>query len=153
MDSLADTALFLVAPVGLAFLLPAVMRRYFALLLPTIGLYVITQIVCRARFRRGGSFHTWLAKAAGALVGVVFVALLWVGEAVGVVLWLMYAAVALATLAHLEQLAVALTLYRWDADVPSFWHARFFASTSKGNATTLGNGNPWDRAGRLSGHQ
>lgn len=121
LDSRADLALFLTVPAGIWLLFPEVVRRHAAVLAALIGAYLLADLIGYVRFRRLTSYHTRGAKVAAVLLGVTVLALFWIERWIA---WLLYPSAALAVLAYLEEIAITLTLPGWEADVPSWWHAR-----------------------------
>lgn len=120
LDSISDLSLFLtVLMVVLRFFLGVVSQ--FALLLGgALLLGAAAQVVSLVRFRRPAGFHTWLAKATGALAALAVLQLLWTQR----INWLAFLAFLMGVLAQLEQLAIALTLRTWQSDMRSWWHLR-----------------------------
>jgi len=80
----------------------------------------VAQVICFARYRRPAGFHTWLAKATGLVAGIAMLSLFWGRN----VTWMGYLATIMGILAQMEQLAIALTLRYWQADLPFWWHLR-----------------------------
>ena len=71
------------------------------------------------KFRRFASYHAYSAKLAGLLLFLSTFALFVCG---GNLVFLTLA-FGVATLSHLERLAISVLLPRWTPDVPSCWHA------------------------------
>ncbi|MGE5591363.1 MAG: CDP-alcohol phosphatidyltransferase family protein [Bacillota bacterium] len=118
LDSIADVGVFGAALVGVVWFFPDVVRQYAILLVLAFLPCVAAQAVCFIRYRRPAGFHTWLAKATGLTVGIAILSLFWVQRGT----WLMYVVCVMGVLAQTEQLAIALTLRSWQADMPSWWN-------------------------------
>jgi len=120
LDTAADFALFLSIPPSLALLFPQWWGRHGTVTLVVLALALASDGLAALRFHRLPSYHTWAWKLAGSLLSVFVVALL-LGRGSDE---LFYTAVAVSTLAALEEIAITFALSSWQPDVKSLWHVR-----------------------------
>ncbi len=122
-DSLADTIFYLGAAWALWIREPEVLRANRWLLGALFALETARYIFDLWKFRKGASYHSYLAKAWGLVMAVAVVALL----SFGGLPWLLRVSLFLGVLANLEGLAMSLLLPRWKNDVKSLgacWRLR-----------------------------
>jgi CDP-diacylglycerol--glycerol-3-phosphate 3-phosphatidyltransferase len=92
------------------------------------GLWILENLLSLLRYGRLSSFHTYLSKAAAYALGF-FLGWLFL---FGFVQPVMLAAVAVAVLASLEELALLALLPRWRSNVRGLWWVwRSLASASR----------------------
>lgn len=113
LDSVGDLLLLLASFYGVWVFHPELVREYWlagALLLASWLLEILAAVW---RYGRLASFHTYLAKVAGYLLGI-FVGVLFV---FGFQAWLLYLAIGVSVLANLEGVALVALLPQWRPDV------------------------------------
>ena len=118
LDGFGDIALCAAVPLGALWLWPDVLEREGRWIAAALAGYAVPGVAGLARYRRLPSYHTWGAKAATGLMGASVLLLFLGGPPLP-----FRAAVVLVLLKGLEELAITAALPRWEADVPSLWHA------------------------------
>jgi phosphatidylglycerophosphate synthase len=119
LDSAADT-LFYVACVFAAWhLYPSAITERFVPLAVLAVLEAARYALDFLKFRREASYHMWSSKVWGITLFIGFFSLLVFGFTGVAVLSAIYVGI----IADLEGLAISIVLPRWQADVPSFFHA------------------------------
>ena len=113
LDSVADASLLLVSAYGIWVFHPDIVREHLAAFVILIGAWLIEILASLARYGRLSSFHTYLSKIAGWLLGI-FVGVLFV---FGFQPWLMYAAVAVSVVGTVEELVLLALLPEWRPNV------------------------------------
>lgn len=119
LDSLADAALYLTAPLAALLLYATLWTQERAAVLTVIASYMVPVVVGFMKFRRLTAYHTLGARLAGTLIGAAFVAFVMLR-----VTWPLRVAAVVLLLSALEELALTLTLPHWRANVPSWLHVR-----------------------------
>jgi CDP-diacylglycerol--glycerol-3-phosphate 3-phosphatidyltransferase len=117
LDSVADSLLVPVAALGAWVFHADALHEHFWALLTVVGLALAENAVALLRYGRLSSFHTYLSRAAAYALGI-FVGSLFV---FGFVPWLMWLAVVLALVAHLEEFLLLWRLPTWRSDVRGLW--------------------------------
>ena len=117
LDSLADSALMLVAIYGIWVFHRDVMTGNVLACSLAVGLWALENLLALARYGRLSSFHTYLSKLAANVLGV-FVGILFV---FGFKAWLFNVAIGATILASVEELALLAVLREWRADVRGLW--------------------------------
>lgn len=117
LDSLADTALMIVAVYGVWIFHREVMTDHAIACSLAIGLWTLENLLALVRYRRLSAFHTYLSKLAANVLGV-FVGILFV---FGFEPWLFYVAIGTAILSSVEELTLLAVLADWRADVQGLW--------------------------------
>jgi cardiolipin synthase (CMP-forming) len=121
LDSVADTLLLFASVYGIAVFHPDVLRNHATVGAVVIGAWLLENLVALVRYGRLSSFHTYLSKIAGYLLGI-FVGALFV---FGFHAWLLYAAAGASVIGNCEELLLIALLPRWRADVRgAFWVLR-----------------------------
>lgn len=118
LDSWADIALCLSVPVGVWWLWPDLVRREAIFVGAVVVCYAVPALFAWLKYGRLPSYHTWVAKVAGVLMGSGGLVLLTGGPA-----WGFHLAVLVVVIEALEEVAITAILPRWRSNVPSFWHA------------------------------
>lgn len=117
LDSIGDTLLLFAALFGIWVFHPDLVREHAVAGIVLVGAWVTENIAALLRYGRLSSFHTYLSKAAGYLLGLfIGVTFLFGFEA-----WLLYLAVGVSVLGNLEELALLRLLPQWRADVRGLW--------------------------------
>jgi CDP-diacylglycerol--glycerol-3-phosphate 3-phosphatidyltransferase len=117
LDTLADSALMIVAIYGIWAFHRDVMTGHAVACSLAIGLWALENLLALLRYGRLSSFHTYLSKFAANVLGV-FVGILFV---FGFEPWLFYVAIGATILASVEELALLAVLGEWRADVQGLW--------------------------------
>ncbi len=118
LDSWSDLALYSAAAVGLAVLIPRLIREELVLVgIMTAG-YAIPFAVGWARWQRLTSYHTWGAKVSAMVVGPAMLLMLGVED-----VWPLWVAAPIFLASAVEDVLITVILPRWQANVPSLWHA------------------------------
>jgi CDP-diacylglycerol--glycerol-3-phosphate 3-phosphatidyltransferase len=100
---------------------PDVLRNHATVGALVIGAWLLENLAALVRYGRLSSFHTYLSKIAGYLLGI-FVGVLFV---FGLHPWLLYAAASASVIGNFEELLLLALLPRWRADVRgAFWVLR-----------------------------
>ena len=121
LDSIGDTLLLFTSMYGLWALHPDVLQQHRVAGGLVIGAWLLEMTVSLVRYRRLSSFHTYLSKIAGYLLGIC-IGVLFV---FGVQPWLLYLAVGASVLGTIEELALLWLLPHWRADVRGvYWVLR-----------------------------
>ncbi len=113
LDSLGDVLLLLASFYGVFVFHPELVRDHWMAGTALLGTWLLESVAALLRYGRLASFHTYLAKVAGYLLGI-FVGVLFV---FGFHAWLMYLAVGASVLANLEGTALLVLLPQWRPDV------------------------------------
>ena len=122
-DSLADTVFYLGAAGALWIREPQVLRENAWLLAALFALEIARYVFDLWKFRKGASYHSYLAKAWGLVMAIAVVGVL----SFGGLRWLVRVSLCLGVLANLEGLAMSLLLPRWKNDVKTLaacWRLR-----------------------------
>ncbi len=117
LDSLADSALMIVAIYGIWVFHREVMTGHPVACSLAIGLWALENLLALLRYGRLSSFHTYLSKLAANVLGV-FIGILFV---FGFEPWLFYVAIGAMILASVEEIAILAVLGEWRADVQGLW--------------------------------
>lgn len=117
LDSIADILLLFAALFGIWAIHPEIVEAHWPAGALLVGAWVLENVAALARYRRLSSFHTYLSKAAGYLLGI-FVGVLFV---FGFQPWLLYVAVGASLLGNLEELLLLWLLPAWRPDVRGLW--------------------------------
>jgi CDP-diacylglycerol--glycerol-3-phosphate 3-phosphatidyltransferase len=121
LDSVGDALLLLTSIYGVWTFHPSVITEHPAWCSTMVGAWLAEAAVACVRYRRLSSFHTYVSKVAGYLLGV-FVGVLFV---FGFHPWLLYAAVATSVLGNVEEMVLLRLLPEWRADVRGvYWVLR-----------------------------
>jgi phosphatidylglycerophosphate synthase len=113
LDSIGDTLLLIASFYGVWAFHAEVMAHHWLAGTVLISVGMLECGLAFARYGRLSSFHTYLSKAAGYLLGL-FVGVLFV---FGFHAWLLYLAVGISVLGNLEELVLLTLLPRWRANV------------------------------------
>jgi cardiolipin synthase (CMP-forming) len=117
LDSLADSALMIVAIYGIWVFHREVMTGHPVACSLAIGLWALENLLALLRYGRLSSFHTYLSKLAANVLGV-FIGILFV---FGFEPWLFYVAIGAMILASVEEIAILAVLGEWREDVQGLW--------------------------------
>lgn len=117
LDSIADVMLLLASAYGVWVFHPQIVADHAAAALALAAAWLIEIVAALLRYGRLSSFHTYMSKAAGYLLGI-FIGVLFV---FGFEPWLLYVAVAVSVLGNIEELVLLALLPKWRADVRGLW--------------------------------
>jgi cardiolipin synthase (CMP-forming) len=117
LDSVADTLLLFAACYGIWVFHPGVFADHAVTGAAFLGAWLAENVAALLRYGRLSSFHTYLSKLAGYLLGI-FVGVLFV---FGFQPWLLYLAAGTSILGNCEELLLLALLPRWQADVRGAW--------------------------------
>jgi phosphatidylglycerophosphate synthase len=121
LDSIGDALLLFTAIFGIWTFEREVILDHQPWCLALIAAWLVEILAALLRYGRLSSFHTYVSKVAGYLLGI-FVGALFV---FGFHPWLMYAAVATSVLGNLEELVLLRLLPAWRTDVRGvYWVLR-----------------------------
>ena len=118
LDSIADAALYLTAPIAALVLYPVLRERERVTVIVVLAAYLVPIAIGFMKYRRLTAYHTIAARAAGILLGVAFMLLV-----VFHLTWPLRVAAVLLVLSAIEEIAITLVLPAWRANVPSLRHA------------------------------
>ncbi len=113
LDSIADLLLLLASCYGVWVFHRGVVDEHWIALVALLAAWLIQCAAALVRYGRLSSFHTYVSKVAGYLLGI-FVGVLFV---FGFQPWLLYLAVGVSVLGNLEELALLAVLPEWRSDV------------------------------------
>lgn len=119
LDSWADLTLFFTAPLGVWLLWPEVIQRERVFVGLLIAGIVVPVFLGLLKYRRITSYHTYMAKISGVLLG--FSALLLLFD---VTAWPFRFAALFVVAEALEEIAITAILPQWTSNVHSLKHAR-----------------------------
>jgi phosphatidylglycerophosphate synthase len=117
LDSIADTLVLFTSVYGIGVFHPDVLRGHAVAAATLVGAWLLENVAALVRYRRLSSFHTYLSKVAGYLLGI-FIGVLFV---FGFHEWLLYAAVVASVLGNCEEMVLLALLPEWRADVGGIW--------------------------------
>ena len=117
LDSIGDTLLLFAALYGIWVFHPDIVREHAVAGLVLVGAWVTENVAALLRYGRLSSFHTYLSKTAGYLLGI-FIGVTFL---FGFQPWLLYLAVTVSVLGNLEEMALLALLPEWRADVRGLW--------------------------------
>jgi CDP-diacylglycerol--glycerol-3-phosphate 3-phosphatidyltransferase len=119
LDSAADTLFYAACLFAAWRLHPTAIRAHRIPLCILAVLEVLRYVVDYAKFRREASYHMWSSKLWGLSLFVGFYGILVFGSSGLNVSFAIYAGI----VADVEGVLISLLLSRWQADVPSLFHA------------------------------
>lgn len=118
LDSLGDLCIYLTVPVAAWWLWPEVVLRDPVTVAVIVASYTCTSALGLLRYGRVKSFSTWSGRVSACVLSAGVVLLL-----LDVSVWPLRVAAAVVVLSDLEEIAMLALLPRWQANVPSLWHA------------------------------
>jgi CDP-diacylglycerol--glycerol-3-phosphate 3-phosphatidyltransferase len=119
LDSIADSIFYIAALFAAWHLHSALLVPYFPSLGALLALEAVRYVFDYMKFGKEASYHMWSSKLWGVALFTGFFALL-VNEAAG---WPVTLAIYIGLVADFEGLAISVVLPRWQADVPTIFHA------------------------------
>ena len=118
LDSTVDTVFYLGVAAAAWMLHRAEIRPLLPLVILVIGTELATNALCWLRFRREASYHAWSARFFGLALFAALLALFAAGSPA-----LLFPAIVVGLLSHLENAAITLVLPEWRYDVRSLFVA------------------------------
>jgi len=118
LDSLGDMAIYLIVPLSIWWLWPQIIIREALYVSTALISFVIPLLIGYIKFRCLTSYHTWGAKLSAVLLSSSILLMLLGGPA-----WPFHIATVIFVLAEVEEIFITAMLPRWQADVPSVYHA------------------------------
>ena len=117
LDSVADALLFAVCAFGAWRLHPEIVGAHRTAFVAIPAIWLGEYAAALLRYGRLSAFHTYLARMAAYVLGLV-VGLLFIGAFQA---WLLYVALALAVISTSEELILLWILPTWRSDVRGLW--------------------------------
>jgi len=114
LDSIADCALYLTAPVVALLLFPWLRASEMTTMLVVLAAYALPVVYGLAKFRRLTSYHSTAAKVAGVTISLTFFLLVATRVA-----WPFRIATGVLVLSAMEEICITFVLSGWRANVPS----------------------------------
>lgn len=118
LDSWGDFALYMTVPVCAWLLWPELILREILFVSLAATSFTLPVAIGFLKYGRLTSYHTWGAKLSAVLLGVSAPLLFAGGPA-----WPFRLSTVVLALAELEEIAITTVLPRWQANVPSLYHA------------------------------
>ncbi|HZS62252.1 MAG TPA: CDP-alcohol phosphatidyltransferase family protein [Gemmatimonadaceae bacterium] len=118
LDSTADCALYLTAPVAALRVFPDVRAHLAGAVFAVYAGYLVPIVYGAIKYRRLTSYHTIGARLAGVLLSVAAFLVLLTG-----VQWPFYVATTVLLVSAIEEMAITRILPAWESNIPSVWHA------------------------------
>ena len=123
-DSWADTVFYLGVAASLWVREQQLLRGNWKLLATLLGMELARHLFDLVKFRRAASYHSYLAKAWGLVMGIAIICVLSFGGP----RWLVWVSMLVGIAADAEGLAMSVILPRWQNDVKSLrvaWQLRY----------------------------
>jgi hypothetical protein len=105
-------------PLSVLLLWPLIIEREWPWLAVALGAYCLPTLIGALKFGQPPSYHTWGAKLSAVAVGCSLVPLF-----LDISPWPFRLCIPLLVLEAGEEIAMTLVLPRWQANVPTLWHA------------------------------
>ena len=131
LDSIADSIFYVAALFAAWHLRSELLVSYLPSLAALLALEAARYAIDYRKFGKEASYHMWSSKLWGIALFSGFFALL-VNEVAG---WPVSLAIYIGLVADIEGLAISLVLPRWQADVPTIFHAIRLRAAEASQAT------------------
>jgi len=118
LDSIADAAVYLTAPVAALYLYPRLREREWMTIVVILLAYVVPIAVGYVKYKRLTAYHTFAARAAGVLLGIAALLFVTLG-----ITWPMRVGAAVLVLSAIEEIALTAVLPDWRPNVRTIAHA------------------------------
>lgn len=118
LDSIADAAVYLTAPVAALYVYPRLREREWITITVIALAYVLPIAIGYAKYRRLTAYHTIGARAAAMLLGLATLAFFTLG-----ITWPLRMGAALLVLSAIEEIAITAALRDWQPNVWTYAHA------------------------------
>jgi CDP-diacylglycerol--glycerol-3-phosphate 3-phosphatidyltransferase len=118
LDSIADAAVYLTAPIAALALYPVLREREWITILVVVAAYVVPITTGFFKYGRLTAYHTLGARAAAILLGIGALSFVTLGAT-----WPLRVAAAVLALSALEEIAITSVLAEWRPNVWSLVHA------------------------------
>jgi CDP-diacylglycerol--glycerol-3-phosphate 3-phosphatidyltransferase len=123
LDSITDSIFYCCALVAALVTAYELVRPYFPALVVLLLIEALRYVYDIRKFGKEASYHMWSSKLWGLLLFVGMWSLLVLHRGG----WPVALAIFWGIAADVEGLAISMTLRKWQADVPTLWHARRLA--------------------------
>lgn len=123
LDSITDSIFYACALLAALATTYPLIRPYFPALAVLLLVEVLRYVYDMRKFGKEASYHMWSSKLWGLLLFIGMWSLLVLQRGGSPVALAIFWGIA----ADLEGLAISMTLRKWQADVPTLWHARRLA--------------------------
>jgi CDP-diacylglycerol--glycerol-3-phosphate 3-phosphatidyltransferase len=120
LDSITDSIFYVCALLAALITSYALVQPYFPALVVLLLIEALRYIYDIRKFGKEASYHMWSSKLWGLLLFIGMWSLLVLHRGG----WPVALAIFWGIAADLEGLAISMTLRKWQADVPTLWHAR-----------------------------
>jgi CDP-diacylglycerol--glycerol-3-phosphate 3-phosphatidyltransferase len=117
LDSVADTLLLFVSIYGMWVFHRDVITSNGLVCVAVTGLWILENVLALLRYGRLSSFHTYVSKVAGYMLGIYIGVLFVFGHST----WLLHTAAVLSIIGNLEEFALLVVLPQWRANVRGLW--------------------------------
>jgi CDP-diacylglycerol--glycerol-3-phosphate 3-phosphatidyltransferase len=128
LDSWGDFATYMTLLICAWWLWPNLIRQEAPFVITVIASYTIPILFGFLKYRWLTSYHTWGAKFASALIIIGALLLVIFG-----MVWPFRTAAIVLALSAVEEMAITITLAKWQSNVPSVWHAIQFTRQQNTN--------------------
>ncbi len=118
LDSIADAAVYLTAPVAALVLYPVLREREWKTMLAVFIAYVVPIAIGYIKYRRLTAYHTIAARTAAVLLGIAALLFVTLG-----ITWPLRIGAAVLVLSAIEEIAITTVLKVWRANVWTIAHA------------------------------
>lgn len=119
LDSWADLTLFITTPLSAWLLWPHVIAREWLFVTIVLLALLVPIAYGLVKYKRITSYHTYMAKTSGVLMGISSLLLLF-----DITPWPFRFAAVFMVAEALEEIAITATLPQWTSNVPTIKHAR-----------------------------
>lgn len=123
LDSITDSIFYVCALLAALVTAYALVRPYFPALIVLLLIEALRYAYDIRKFGKEASYHMWSSKLWGLLLFIGMGSLLVIHRGG----WPVALAIFWGIAADLEGLAISMTLRKWQADVPTLWHAHRLA--------------------------
>jgi len=118
LDSIADAAVYLTAPVAALYVYPRFREHEWMTVVVILLSYVIPIVVGYVKYRRLTAYHTVAARTAGVLLGLAALLFVTLG-----VTWPVRVGATVLVLSAIEEIAMTVVLPDWRPNVRTMAHA------------------------------
>jgi CDP-diacylglycerol--glycerol-3-phosphate 3-phosphatidyltransferase len=118
LDSWADLATYLSAPLGAWWLWPELAQRELTFVVVAAAGFTAPLLAGLIKFGRLPSYHTWISKVSAVVIGVTAFVLIVLDIPLPFRI-----AVVLQVLAACEEFAITFVLPQWRSNIPTLWYA------------------------------
>ncbi len=126
LDSIADAAVYLTAPVAALYLYPRLREREWVTVIVIALSYVVPIAVGYVKYKRLTAYHTLAARTAAMVLGVAALLFMMLG-----ITWPVRVGAAVLVLSAIEEIALTAVLPDWRPNVRTIAHALRIRSVTK----------------------